>query len=376
MKARVFLARSRSLALASLFFALAACQVLPPEHLIVSAAGRVSADSPSKAQEVALLLERLEPAVVAQLPEARSRSLAVWVQETPALYRYSQRAYQDADGFYSDAEDRIHLREAADSLERTLAHELVHAHLRGAWRELPGTLEEGLCDHVSGELCPEARARLRAGRLSCAGFALGGLDLELTVRVPGELHPSGADVQLQARLRLEGEPPMEVDPLGVFRRQAGLSSSRLSSSAKKAYYGLAYLVVERIVAHVGIEGLHALCRASRANENGRVPTDDLLAAAGLTPAHESWRAALVAEYEADDLRELVRMHPEFLVRSLDEFFAPSLAPDELLVALPELHAELALAGGGAPLDLFSVPEIRERLTGIWIARSPGALAHR
>lgn len=376
MKAQVFLAHGRSLALACVFFSLAACQVLPPEHVIVSAAGRVSADSPSRAREVALLLERLEPAVVARLPEARSRSVAVWVQESPALYRSSQRAYQDADGFYSDSEDRIHLREAADSLERTLAHELVHAHLRGAWRELPGTLEEGLCDHVSGELCPDARARLRAGRLSCAGFALGGLDLELTVRVPAELHPSGVEVRLQARLRLEGEPPMDVDPLGVFRRQAGLSSSRLSSSAKKAYYGLAYLVVERIVAHVGIDGLHALCRTSRREENDHVPMEQLLAAAGMTEDSASWRAALVAEYEPGDLRELVRMHPEFLVRSLDDFFAPCLAPDELVLALPGLHAELALAGGGAALDLFAVPEVRERLAGLWLARTQSSLARR
>jgi len=375
MEIRDLLARGRVSALACTLLALAACQVLPPEHAVDAAAGRVRAERVETAREVAQLLDRLQPAVVALLPEARARRVEVWVQETPALYTIARRTYQDADGFYSDAEDRIHLRAGADSLERTLAHELVHAHLAGAWSALPGTLEEGLCDHLSAELCPGARARLRAGRLSCAGFALGGLALDLTVRIPAERHPSGLAVSFQARLRLEGEPPISADPLGVFQRQAGLSSSGMSSGQKKAYYGLAYLLVDRIVGRVGIEGLHELCREAREGDDDHVSRAALLEAADLGTDPDSWRGALVEAYEPADLRELVRMHPEFLVRALDDFFAPCLSPEELVEALPGLEARLTLAGG-AGLDLFELPEVRERLAGLWSARSTAALARR
>jgi hypothetical protein len=336
----------------------------------------VRADSVDQAREVALLLERLEPEVVALLPEARTRKLEVWVQESPALYRFARHAYQDADGFYSDAEDRIHLRAQADSLERTLAHELVHAHLRGAWQELPGTLEEGLCDHVSGRLCPEARSRLRAWSALLRGLRAGRPDARPDAAHPGRAAPGRVAVGFQARLRLEGDPPLDVDPLGVFQRQAGLSSTRLSAGEKKAYYGLAYLVVERLVGRIGIDGLHALCVASRAHELDKLAQGELLVAAGMGPDRASWRAALVDEYEEGDLRELVRMHPGFLVHSLDEFFAPCLTPDQLLEALPGLQAELALCGGGARLELLALPEVRERLAALWESRSPSALARR
>src|SRR5687767_9975537 len=118
--------RVRALAPALLLGGLSACQVLPPEHRALTPVGLVRASTPSKAAEVARLLAELQPEVVAALPEARPRTIEVWVQDTPALYRFALRAYQDADGFFSESEDRIHLREAADSLERTLAHELVH----------------------------------------------------------------------------------------------------------------------------------------------------------------------------------------------------------------------------------------------------------
>ncbi|MBK7876514.1 MAG: hypothetical protein IPJ77_12325 [Planctomycetes bacterium] len=320
------------------------------------------------------MFDRLEPQVLLLLPEARERRVDVWVQELPALYRFAPRAYQDADGFFSESEDRIHLREGAESLERTLAHELVHAHLRGAWRRLPGTIEEGLCDHVSGELCPEARSSLRAGRLSCAAFALGGLTLDLTVRLPESADGEAPRLAYVARLTLDGEAPMEVDPLGVFERQAGLSSSRLSTPQKKAYYGLAYLVARRLVGRVGIEGLHQLCVDARDREEPRVPRDVLLAAAGLGTTPESWRAALEDEFEAGDLQALVRSHPEFLVRTLAEFLGPHAASGA--AGLEGVSAELALAGTDTRIELLSIDGLRESLLAYAKAEGPAALAGR
>lgn len=370
MQAKTRLARVRALFVASCFAGLSACQVLPPEQRVGTGAGSVRARTTEKATEVALAFERLEPQVMALLPEARERRVDVWVQELPALYRFAPRAYQDADGFFSEAEDRIHLRESADSLERTLAHELVHAHLRGAWRRLPGTIEEGLCDHVSGELCPTARPGLRAGRLSCAAFALGGLALDLTLRLPAPSDDDAPRLAFLARLTLEGEAPMEVDPLGVFERQAGLSSSRLSTAHKKAYYGLAYLVAERLADRVGIDGLHRLCVEARDHEEPRVPRDVLLAAAGLGTTTESWRAALETEFEEGDLRELVRSHPEFLVRTLAEFLGPH--GIDGAEGLEGVTAELALAGTDTRVELLSIDVVRAGL--IAAVRGPAAPA--
>ena len=368
------LARKGACAFALVAAGFSACQVLPPEHAAPTRNGSVRADSGERARSVALLFESLQPEVLRLLPEARPRSIDVWVQETPALYRFASAAYQDSDGFFSESEDRIHLRAGAENMERTLAHELVHAHLRGAWSALPGTLEEGLCDHVSTVLSPEGRSALRAGRLSCAAFALGGLALELELEAPAEGPHAGR--RIQARLRLEGEPPMTIDPLGVFDRQAGLSSSRLSTPEKKAYYGLAFLVVERIVRRVGIDGLHALCAGARQDDEAWVERNELLAAAGLEAGAAAWRAAVVEEFEAGDLRELVRAHPEFLVRTLDEFLDSPATEPLLEETLTGLQARLSLAGSDVGVDLLEVPELRHSLAALARGRAPESLARR
>lgn len=376
MQRRIVAAGSRAvrLALGTLF--LVGCQALPPEHGVVSRAGPVRARDAARAGEVARLLEELEPRVVAAVPNARPRRVEVWVQESPALYRFASSAYQDADGFYCDATGRIHLRERADSLERTLAHELVHAHLDGAWNALPGTIEEGLCDHISAELCADARTRLRLGRLTCAAFALGGLELELSVQWPARAHPSGTGIAFDARLRLESEPPLEIDPLGVFERQAGLSSTDLDPARKKAYYGLAFLVVRRVAAHEGLQKLFERCEAAREDDRPRLTRREMLEAARLDENLSTWRDALAEEITEEDLRELVRLHPEFLVQSLDDFLGPCTTRAELERAFVDVQATLAVRGGAAQLELLSEPSIRAQLCSAFEAREGGSLARR
>lgn len=364
--------RAVRLALGTLF--LVGCQALPPEHGVVSRAGPVRARDAARAGEVARLLEELGPQVVAALPNARARRVEVWVQESPALYRFASSAYQDADGFYCDATGRIHLRERADSLERTLVHELVHAHLDGAWNALPGTIEEGLCDHISAELCPESRSRLRVGRLTSAAFALGGLELELDVQWPAHEHPSGTGIGFHARLRLESEPPLDIDPLGVFDRQAGLSSTDLAPAHKKAYYGLAFLVVRRLAEREGLARLLERCEAAREDDRPKLTRREMLAAAGLREDAASWREALARELTSDDLRELVRLHPEFLVSSLDEFLAPCATREELERAFERVHASLSVRGGEARLELLSEPAVRAHVVQAFEARASEALA--
>lgn len=338
----------------------AGCQVLPPPHAADAPPGLVRAGSPEEARRVAAMLERLAPAVLERLPGSRAQDLEVWVQESPAIYRFARSTYADADGFYAADPRRIHLRSAADDVERTLAHELVHASLGRAWRSLPGTIEEGLCDAISAELVPGGAARMRAGRISSACLATGGLLLDLDVYVAESSAAPGARLSYHARMKLEGDPPREVDPLLVFEVEAGLSSSKVGGDAKKAYYGLAFLVVDRAVERVGVAGLYALCERAR-DARREVSPDELLAAAGLDRDPQSWRAALLEALGPAELAELVRMHPEFLAGAIAGFLEPHCAGAPPAEVLASLQARLKVAGGRGELDLLDLPEVRDRL---------------
>jgi hypothetical protein len=376
MKTEFFRASSRVLCAAALLAWVAGCQVLPPAHSAEALAGTVRAPSRDQAEAVATMLDRIAPEVRAALPDARPRALEVWVQETPALYRFGTSAYNDADGFWAAEPERIHLRAGADDLQRTLAHELVHASLGRSWKALPGTIEEGLCDAISGELCPGSRARLRTGRLSSAAFALGGLVLELEIEIPAEAIASGIALRYCARLRLEGDPPVDVDPMDVFRVQAGLSSTAMASERKKAFYGLAYVATERILERVGVDGLHDLCRRAAAEDRGEVPAGWLLDAAELTSSRETWRSAVSDALGAAELTELVRMHPQFLARTVADFLHAAIDPSRLESALPCVEAHLCVAGSQARLSLWTLCEVRDEVTrSLGVASTP-ALAAR
>jgi hypothetical protein len=331
----------------------------------------VRADEHARAREVGEMLEELYPAVQAWLPGAKPGEVEVWVQKTPALYTVGQHAYREADGFWAEGAGRIHLRDDADSLRRTLAHELVHAALAEEWRTLPGTLEEGLCDLASARLCPESAVRMRAGRLSSAGFVIGGLKLDLEVSVPAAVHALGVGVHFSARLKLEGESGERVDPLGVFGEHAGLSSSRLASDRTKAYYGLAFLVLERIEARGGIEELYRLCERTHADRQRKVPVELLLEAAGLDRDPATWTRAIAEALGTEELAELAHMHPGFLVEALSQLLAPCLAENGLSQNdFDALGARMTIAGTTTVVDLLAVEAVRE---GLWRRLRPERL---
>ncbi len=362
MKTEFFRASHRVLSAVALIAWVAGCQVMPPAHSAAAQAGVVRAETSDQAEMVAAMLDRLSPEVRSTLPDSRQRTLEVWVQETPALYRFATSAYNDADGFWAAEPERIHLRAGADDLQRTLAHELVHASLGRSWKVLPGTIEEGLCDAVSGDLCPGSRARLRTGRLSSAAFALGGLVLELEIEIPAEAQASGVALRYCARLRLEGDPPVDVDPMDVFRVQAGLSSTAMASERKKAFYGLAYVATERILARVGVGGLHDLCRRAAAEDRGEVPAEWLLDAADLGSDREAWKRAVSEALGPSELCELVRMHPQFLARTVADFLRSAIEPDRVESALSCVEARLSVAGSSAGLSLWTLVEVRDEVT--------------
>ncbi len=290
----------------------AACQVAPPPVHVDGPAGRVRADHRHEALALEARLRHLDGAVEALLPDAESRVAEVWLQESPRLYRIGDASYAEADGFWSEGHARIHLRRAAGSLPRTLAHELVHASLGETWSTLPGTLEEGLCDVVSARLCPEESLPMRTGRLSAAALATGGLDLEVELYLgEGE---DGRRLGALTRMRLSSPEPLALAPGDVFEVEAGLSTTRLGVDEKKALYGLSYLLAHRIVERRGFRGLHALCLRARREGLPRVPAPWLLEAAGLPSAgREAWRQALREEFGSEELRTLVAFHPDLLI---------------------------------------------------------------
>jgi len=297
----------------------AACQALPPPARFEARLGVVRAGNPAEAREVARALDEFLPAVVTELPDAHrlvaaggdvSRSLEVWVQEEPELYVFPHSsAYRDADGFFSDRLGRIHLRAGSEDVERTLVHELVHASLGPSWRSLPGTLEEGLCDVVAARLCPRSAPRLRAGRLLAAALAIGGLDIEVRFApATGEPDPA-PELCFVQRILPAGGAVRDLDPLEVFRTRAGISSAAIESDRKKALYGLAFLVAERVVDRRGLEGLHEIVESTAP---GRMAAE-LLSAAELSGDPEDWRRALASALGPAEMRELSRRHPGLLL---------------------------------------------------------------
>jgi len=183
---------------------------------------------------------------------------------------------------------------------------------------LPGTLEEGVCDWVSTRLCPLNASRLRAGRLSAACFATGGMELDVELLIPGAPDTLAIEIGYSASILLRGEEDVPIDPLRVFDVRAGMSNCDLSAARKKAYYGVAFLIVDRITERTGLEGIHTLCQRAQAQGMDEAPAEWFLTAAGLRNADAAtWRAAFHDALGARDLRELLAMYPSLLTDTLD-----------------------------------------------------------
>lgn len=328
------------------------CMASPPHAVLAFEGGTVRASDEHEATALEALLAELQPQLLALLPDTAFEDIDVWLQDKPSLYRIPREATADAEGLWSPTHRRIMLSRSADNVRRTLAHELVHAALGESWRALPGTLEEGLADHVSTQLSDDGAARLRAGRLSAAALATGGLELVLSVE---RVEDAGNDVRRgwTARVRLSGD---ESDPLDVFRLSAGLSSTKLATGPKRGYYGLAFLVVDRIVERHGYEGLHALC--TRAAEEGHdfVPAAWLLSSAELATEREDWRIAAQAAMGTEELQQLIEMYPDFMVDALVAYLErvrPDAPASEWLATV---DVEVSLAHG-AVVPLSALPTV-------------------
>jgi hypothetical protein len=330
------------------------CMATPPQAVLAFEGGTVRASDAHEATALEALLAELQPKLLALVPDTAFEDIDVWMQDQPTLYRFPREATADAEGLWSPTHRRIMLSRTADNVRRTLAHELVHAALGESWRVLPGTLEEGLADHVSTELADDGAARLRAGRLSAAALAAGGLELVLSVQ---RALDAGHDVRRgwSARVRLTGD---ESEPMEVFRLSAGLSSTKLATGPKRGYYGLAFLVVDRIVARYGYEGLHALCTQAEEEGHDFVPAAWLMAAAELTTDREDWRRAAQTALGTEELKQLVEMYPEFLVDALVAYLERVRPDGPCSEWLETVEVEVSLADG-ASIPLSALPTVIE-----------------
>jgi hypothetical protein len=156
---------------------------------------------------------------------------------------------------------------------------------------------------------------------------------------------------------LTGEIERPVDPREVFEVRAGLSTTRMEAGRKKALYGLAFLVVDRVVERGGVEALHALCERAETAGLDEVPAEWLLAAAGLEGAGPAgFRAALRERFGSAELAELLAMYPALLFQTLDRSLG---ATRRLTADDPRgtpISVRIGLSGGSAELEL-SVPEV-------------------
>lgn len=342
---------------------LSGCLVSPPNESIESPLGTVRADRLDEARIVSAYLSDLRPRVMEYLPDTRYvEDMEVWLQEVPALYRFPATRATGAEGLWAEHHGRILLSRGADDIERTLTHELVHASLGETWHTLPGSLEEGLCDFVSAEICESGAARLRAGRLSSAALACGGLQLELNVvrARDREAAAEGARVpSWTARIVLSGEYRGEDAHLDVFDVQAGLSSSKLAANEKRGFYGLSFLLIDRIAGREGLDSIHTMCLKAEAAGYDAIPTEWLLECAQLSAERGDWRRAAAQAVGEEELLELLRMYPEFVVDVLAGYVEGYIEPGPFRDRYDDLEVTLTVVEGDTALDLSHAAFVRD-----------------
>jgi hypothetical protein len=143
---------------------------------------------------------------------------------------------------------------------------------------------------------------------------------------------------------------------------------------ESAIYGYGLLVCDRIVSHLGFDGLHELCLRATAAGHEVVPSAWLLAAAGLDREPASWRAALVESLQAPELAAqcefLANELTSFVVRTF-RFRYPGLSGEAFLDrSLPTV----GWAGGDARVALAMVDDLRQGILDGWERSGPRALS--
>jgi len=225
----------RLLRCAPLLFA--ACVAKPPVILRCTD-GEARAWSIAEAQETCDLIDELAPTVRTWLGEN--------IDAPPRIDRMP-RSENGWDGTVYP--DRILLGPLPEAdLRFVIAHELVHWYAAGSWNLLPHLVEEGLATTIALRLAPE-RSDLR--RIAYHWYV---------------------------RWALEGRtPPFDLD---FAFSLTGASWETLEGDPRvMSLYGLGLVVAEWI----GVDRLHQMCLDAQRHGLARVPTGELLRAAGIDP---------------------------------------------------------------------------------------------
>jgi hypothetical protein len=345
-------------------FLLGACAAVPPPVAVETPFGVVRADTQPKATEVARLLNDLSPRVRAALPGTTDRPIDVWVQKVLRDDSNGERG-AGVKGFTLLSGEfrakRIHLLENGE-LSWYLSHELVHAHLDASWRTLPGILEEGLGDVVAEQLNREHAGRIRAHRLFTSSGFFDGVLFRLAYHLPGEERW----VETPVRIEVLGDA-IDEDVVELV----GLSRHELRDRYREVpepFYGLAYLIVSRIVERGGFESLHTLCAAAEKEGLDVVPAERIFAAAGLDA--DAFGPELLATFFGhDETRQLLMMQPEIFADTVASYFRSSLVEDvSTRTLLFRINPSLRTAEGDL-VSLRRVWPVRQKLIARWRDRT-------
>lgn len=342
---------------------LGACAATPPPVAVDTPFGRVCAESSSKADEVAELLSDLSPGVQELLPGTKDREVDVWVQSVLRDSRGGERA-EAVKGYTLLIGDfqakRIHLLQDGE-LAWYLSHELVHALMDESWSTLPGILEEGLADVVAEMLNEEHAARIRAHRLFNSSYFFGGLVFPLAYQEPendGEWTEGAVFVQ-----PWEDMQPPDIEGLLACSRQ---DLRREYPELPEPFYGLAYLVVARIVERGGLDALHSLCIEAEAAGQEVIPSTRLLEAAALD-LERFGPELLAVEFGREEARQILLMQAETVSRSVVAFFQARLGDISTRTLLYRVNPCLR-SSDGSLLRLRSLWPLRRKLVEQWRSR--------
>ena len=341
--------------------ALTGCVTPPPAVTHQHPLGVVRADDAATAARFGDLVGAIQPRVAHLVPDTPERETEVWVQEK-LQHRFGRIAPPNVKGFTlinsEDQRGRIHMRASTDHPEWFLAHELVHALLGRTWSTLPGVLEEGLCDVVAARLHPEIGPRIRALRAIEASMWFG--EMQLRISHEGHLESGGED---QLEVNFEYDRGSADQDLAQVLEPSTLEFKRRFEEMSDSLYGLGFLIADRIVRDQDFAGLHALCLEAKQQGLSTIPTERLLAEAGLqnrnTRVAAPWE--LLGEAEFDPWVELLpTFHADLIVQLFSAEYGQLDLDDFLKVVDPKL-----MMAGGAQVRMANHPRVYEELARLW-----------
>ncbi len=357
-----FFGSMRSVIVGSILFSmLSGCAAPRPRVFVESSSGIVRADNEVLARQVGAWLDELLPAVQSCIPYSLELRPEVWVQEKLRLYR-NQDLPDEVYGFNASIGNRIHVREDAENLKLTLAHEIVHAVLDPSWETLPGVLEEGLCEWTSLRVVSQGRAGERAKRLFQSALYLGELSGKIRVSYQDAFGFSlRADSSVTLSTRDEDAlPPKEA--LALSGGFADLVSGDLSG----VHYAFGHWVVSRIERNVSLTGLHRLCQEARERGQELIPVQEILRASRLEVPVSDWQDRVLDEVGDVELCHIAVEIREDLVRGLIKGVRKSL-PGELSAQefLNRSVIRFGLVGRGRLVSLGDLPLVCDEIRRQW-----------